>query len=103
MHIDPYRIKVFHNNKGQLHRVDGPAVEHSDGTKYWYINRELHRIDGPAIEYSNGRKEWYVNGVCHRLDGPAIEWSNGRKEWRANYQKIDTINNLLNMLKVKVR
>ena len=21
-----------------LHRVDGPAVEYADGTKYWYMN-----------------------------------------------------------------
>ena len=67
--------------EGQRHREDGPAVEWSDGHKEWWVNGQLHRIDGPAVEWSNGSKEWYVNGLLHRLDGPAIEWSNGSKEW----------------------
>ena len=46
----------------QLHRVDGPAIEWANGSKYWYLNGEFHRIDGPAIEYSNGTKAWYLNG-----------------------------------------
>ena len=48
---------------GQLHRVDGPAIENSNGHKVWYLNDQLHRVDGPAIEWSNGNKEWYLNGV----------------------------------------
>ena len=47
------------------------------GNKYWYFNGQLHRVDGPAIENSNGYKEWWLNG--HRIDGPAIEYSNGDK------------------------
>ena len=35
---------------GKLHREDGPAIEDSDGDKYWYLNDKLHREDGPAIE-----------------------------------------------------
>lgn len=34
--------RVFHKewySKGQLHRINDPAVEWSDGTKFWY-NRE---------------------------------------------------------------
>ena len=31
--------------------------------KHWYINNRLHREDGPAVEYSNGIKYWYLNGV----------------------------------------
>jgi len=45
-----------------LHRVDGPACEYADGSKFWYINDKLHRIDGPAIEYADGTKYWYING-----------------------------------------
>jgi hypothetical protein len=48
------------NNK--LHREDGPAVEHSDGHKAWFLNGQRHREDGPAIEYSDGHKVWYLNG-----------------------------------------
>ena len=51
------------------------------GTKRWYYNGELHRVDGPAIEYVGGSKEWYQDGKRHREDGPAVEWSNGKKEW----------------------
>ena len=52
----------YHNQKGQLHREDGPAVEYSNGFKYWYKNGHLHREDGPAIERTNGDKEWSLNG-----------------------------------------
>ena len=33
-----------------------------DGTKFYYKNGEYHREDGPAIEYTNGVKYWYLNG-----------------------------------------
>jgi hypothetical protein len=29
----------------------------------WYLNGKLHRTDGPAIEHSDGDKEWYLNGI----------------------------------------
>ena len=66
------------------HRVDGPAIEWADGTKEWYVAGKRHRVDGPAIEDANGAKFWYVNGKLHREDGPAIEWSNGDKSWYVN-------------------
>lgn len=57
-----------YNNKDQLHREDGPAIEMSNGNKYWYFEGKRHRADGPAIEYApdssgNGNKHWYLNGV----------------------------------------
>ena len=79
----PDRIEYL-NEKGQLHREDGPAREWTDGTKQWYINGLCHREDGPAVEYNDGSKEWYINGKLHREDGPAIEWSNGYKVWYLN-------------------
>ena len=33
------------------------SVEHRDA------QGQLHRLDGPAIERANGDKEWYVNGL----------------------------------------
>lgn len=34
-----------------------------DGNAYYYnANGELHRLDGPAIERANGDRFWYVNG-----------------------------------------
>ena len=66
---NPYYTEINSNGDkcwyfdGNLHRVDGPAVECSDGTKYWYFNGNIHRVDGPAIEYSDGYKAWYLNGI----------------------------------------
>ena len=75
-------IQKFH--KGVLHCLDGPAVEHLDGTKEWWVNGERHRTDGPAIEYLDGTCMYWLNGKLHRLDGPAIDmhvvkswWHNG--------------------------
>ena len=73
---------------GKLHRLDGPAVEHSDGYKAWYQNGERHRIDGPAIEFADGYKKWLQNDKLHRLDGPAIEDVNGAKYWYINGTKL---------------
>jgi hypothetical protein len=49
------------------------VVVNEYGNTRWFQNGKLHRLDGPAIEYSNGVKIWCQNGKCHRLDGPAIE------------------------------
>jgi len=76
---------VEHRNEaGQLHRLDGPAIEAADGTKEWFQNGLRHRLDGPAFEGANGTKGWYQNGIPHRLDGPAIEWADGDKWWFVN-------------------
>jgi len=45
-----------------------------------YINKS-NQLDGPTVEWSNGTKFWFVDGKLHRLDGPAIEWDNGDKHW----------------------
>jgi hypothetical protein len=79
---------IYLNNNHQLHRVDGPAIELSGGTKSWFLNGNYHRVDGPAIEYFNGSKEWYLNGQRHREDGPAIERADGTKSWYLNGQEL---------------
>jgi len=86
---------VWKNEKGEVHRLNGPAIEYADGDKYWYLNGECHREDGPAIEYANGSKEWYLNGNYHREDGPAIEDANGDKLWYLNDEQLseDEFNN----------
>lgn len=30
--------KLWDNEQGDLHRIDGPAVEWTDGDKWWYID-----------------------------------------------------------------
>jgi hypothetical protein len=75
-----YGSVCYYNNKGQKHRLDGPAVEYSDGSCEWFMNGYWHRTDGPAINFP-GQKEWYINGRLHRINGAAIEWISGSKEW----------------------
>ena len=62
---------VYRNEDGKRHRTDGPAIEHANGGKFWYINGERHRTDGPAVEYASGDKEWHTNGeeLAYILNG----------------------------------
>ena len=59
--------------------------------KYWSLNGQYHRVDGPAIEYTNGTKLWYLNDNRHRVDGPAIEYANGDKQWWLNNKRCKPI------------
>jgi hypothetical protein len=52
----------YYNENNEYHREDGPAIEYSDGTKFWYKNDERHREDGPAIQFANGLKKYWYNG-----------------------------------------
>ena len=86
--MQTYKVRVdnnktihWHNDKGELHRLDGPAFERADGYKSWHVDGKRHRLDGPAVEYASGYKAWWVDGKLHRLDGPAIEYADGCKEW----------------------
>lgn len=47
---------------GKIHRENGPAIEWSDGSKYWYIEGNLHRDKKPAVIQMNGLCEWWENG-----------------------------------------
>jgi len=76
---------------GKLHRVDGPAVEYTDGNNSWYLNGKLHRVDGPACEWADGKKDWYLNDELHRVDGPAVEWADGAKLWFLNGKQCKPI------------
>ena len=71
-----------------LHRENGPAVEYSNGDKFWYQNDQLHRENGPAIECADGTKRWYQRGQRHRTDGPAVEYTNGYLEWWLNGKQM---------------
>ncbi len=60
---DKYGSKRWRNDKGQLHREDGPAIEYAGvDRKCWFINGKCHREDGPAIEYGDGQKAYYYHG-----------------------------------------
>ena len=47
---------------GKIHKLNGPAVEHTDNSRYWYQNGLLHRDDGPAIIGADGYINWYRHG-----------------------------------------
>ena len=32
-----------------------------DGTKGWFSKGKLHRFDGPTVEHSNGTKSWFID------------------------------------------
>jgi hypothetical protein len=81
-------IRIWKNSAGQLHRLDGPAIEWSNGTKEWWFDDQLHQTDGPAVEWANGYKAWFVNDQLHRTDGPAIEYANGTKKWWFRHKKV---------------
>lgn len=63
-------IKYWLNDKGQIHREDGPAMVFIDGSnkgsEQWYLNNKQHRENGPAAV-------WYWNDhiytIEHFLDG----------------------------------
>ena len=55
--------RYYLNSAGELHRTDGPAIIHANGTELWYQNGQRHRIDGPAAVFAGGYKAWYINGV----------------------------------------
>ena len=55
--------KVWRNEKGELHREDGPAVESSNGRREWFKNGLRHREDGPAIVWEDGTHSYYLNDI----------------------------------------
>ncbi len=52
----------YYNEQFKLHREDGPALEYSNGDKFWIVNDSYHRLDGPALEYASGDRCYYIMG-----------------------------------------
>jgi hypothetical protein len=82
--INVFGTKKWINKQGELHRLNGPAIEYSSGSEEWYENGLRHRIDGPAIHLSNGYGAWFIENKRHREDGPAVIFGDGDKEWWLN-------------------
>ena len=76
--------KNYYNILGQHHRLDGPAIESPDGSKYWFQNDKRHNPNGPATIHPDGTQEWFQNGQLHRIDGPAFMWLDGTEHWYQN-------------------
>lgn len=52
-------IKHFDEN-GILHSEGTPTVIYPEGSREYFWHGMRHRMDGPAIELSNGVKQYYV-------------------------------------------
>lgn len=60
-------VKAIHyttekNGKGLPHNENGPAWQHENDKEY-FVNGKRHRVDGPAVEHEDGHKEWFINGI----------------------------------------
>lgn len=63
---------VFRNNKGQRHRIFGPAyVSELYDIEAWFFEDKLHR-DGNWAYRHKGNFLWFKHGVPHNLNGPAV-------------------------------
>lgn len=62
--VDEYGTKRWLNNNEEFHREnDLPAIEYSNGDKWYFQKGRLHRLKGPAIHLADGTKRWYINNV----------------------------------------
>jgi hypothetical protein len=86
---DEYGKYWCKGDRDTFHRLDGPAVERTNGAKEYWVDGVQHRLGGPAAEYPNGHKEWVVNGVLHRVEGPAVIHSDGSEFWFVNGEQLD--------------
>ena len=67
-HPDGTFDKIWRNKEGELHREDGPAIEHSNGTRFWFKNGLKHREDGPTFIWESGEHEYYLNGQYYSIE-----------------------------------
>ena len=81
---------------GRRHNSHGPAINHNNRTKMWFVDGVRHREDGPALITGIG-EIWYYHGLIHRLTGPAQthhEYNtksyhiHGREYTKEEYNKI---------------
>ena len=80
----------------RIHRVDGPAIETSDGSQVaWLINGRYHRAHGPAVVITNNlavEERYYYNGTLHNPDGPAkVNYLTNRKTYYLNGKRVSKL------------
>ena len=49
------------SDENRLHREDGPAVIHLNGTEEWFVHGKRHRVGGPAVFGPDGNVLWFLN------------------------------------------
>ena len=78
---DKYGNVRWFNERGVMHRTDGPAVVKPNGTKKWFIDGMLHRMDGPAVEYANGMRLWFIANNAY---DDVYDWAEAALKWQGN-------------------
>ena len=64
--IDSNGTLIWCNDKGKLHRLDGPAYIDADGGQEWWFNDNRHRLDGPAYIDADHGRNFIMNYHPHR-------------------------------------
>ena len=59
---------IFYLEDGDLHRLDGPAIEFKSGIQWWMQEGKLHRENGPAITGKHEIIEYWLNGEAAAED-----------------------------------
>ena len=70
----------YFDSLGRRHNEHGPAINHNNETKMWFVNGVRHREYAPAFITSAG-EIWYYHGIVHRFDGPAMSHQDGTKNY----------------------
>jgi len=80
---------------GVLFNPNGPAVDTGSYRRYNNEKGELHRIGGPAIEctdqYAKLKNEYWVDGQQHCVDGPSShgkKWEGFQPNFHINGERI---------------
>lgn len=84
-------IRWFKKGTEIFHKEDGPAIELTNGSRFWYQNGKRHRLDGPAREYNSGHKYWYIEGIRYSEEefNKTVEKLNQQKECSDKIIEID--------------
>lgn len=59
--VDPHGTWWVEN--GGPHRLGGPAFEGFNGKKVWYHKGLIHRLEGPAVIHTQACVYYYLDGV----------------------------------------
>jgi hypothetical protein len=51
-----FRDRIEYRSEGKLHRVDGPAIEFTDGRKLYYEHGEKITFE----EFTNNKRSYYI-------------------------------------------
>ena len=91
----------WRNDKGQFHRVDGPAflywVKGKIVIERWYQYGKLHRLDGPAEILSNSVK-WCIMGECYSTEAEYRK-ALAKFKARAGFKAVRASNRLMSDIK----